>query len=138
MQWSDISFSPTNRTLRQFAGLWLAFFGVGACLQGFVRHHMTAAWILAAAALIVGLTGLVRPALIRLIYVGAVALTFPIGWTVSKILLACLFYGLFTPVAVVFRLMGRDVLARRPHLEAETYWLPKALATDPRSYFRPF
>ena len=27
MQWSDIPFRPTTRTLRQFAVLWLVFFG---------------------------------------------------------------------------------------------------------------
>ena len=32
---------------------------------------------------------------------------FPIGWAVSHIMLAALFYGLFTPVALVFRTIGR-------------------------------
>ena len=27
MQWSDIPFVPSSRTLRQFAGLWIAVFG---------------------------------------------------------------------------------------------------------------
>ena len=27
MQWSDIQFNPPRKVLRQFAGLWIAFFG---------------------------------------------------------------------------------------------------------------
>ena len=33
MQWSDIQFSPPRKTLRQFAGLWMAFFGGFALWQ---------------------------------------------------------------------------------------------------------
>ena len=41
MQWSDIQFHPPLKTLRQFAGLWLVFFGGLAAWQGIVlgtRH----------------------------------------------------------------------------------------------------
>ena len=33
MQWSDIPFDPSRKTLRQFAGLWLVFFGGMALWQ---------------------------------------------------------------------------------------------------------
>ena len=44
-------------------------------------------------------------------------------------------YGIFTPMALVFRLIGRDALARR-RVNAQTYWAPKAAPTDVKSYFR--
>ena len=37
MQWSDIQFDPPRKTLRQFAGLWLVFFGGMAIWQALVR-----------------------------------------------------------------------------------------------------
>ena len=37
MQWSDIPFHPDRKTLRQFAGLWLVFFGGMALWQALVR-----------------------------------------------------------------------------------------------------
>ena len=37
MQWSDIPFQPDRKTLRQFAGLWLVFFGGMALWQALVR-----------------------------------------------------------------------------------------------------
>ena len=37
MRWSDIQFNPPRKTLRQFAGLWLVFFGGMALWQALVR-----------------------------------------------------------------------------------------------------
>ena len=65
-----------------------------------------------ALALTVGLAGLTRPEWMRSIYVGWMVLAFPIGWTVSQVMLALMFFGLFTPIGLVFRLIGRDPLQR--------------------------
>ena len=45
MQWSDIQFHPPIKTLRQFAGLWLVFFGGLAIWQGTVSGHSTLATV---------------------------------------------------------------------------------------------
>ena len=63
---------------------------------------------------------------------------FPIGWVISLLVLLLMFYGLLTPVAVVFRLMGRDLLKRRPTLTGPTFWTPKETPRDVRSYFRQY
>ena len=138
MQWSDIPRDPPRRMLRQFAGLWLLFLGVLAGWQAYVRNNHTAAVILAVLALAVGVPGLVRPSVVRPVFVGAMIAAFPIGWLVSKVLLAIVYYGLFTPIALAFRLTGRDVLARRRNPDAATYWTPKPAPGDMRSYFRQF
>jgi hypothetical protein len=142
MQWSDIPFDPSRKMLRQFAALWIAFFGGFALWQGLVRGHSTAAAVLAVLALTVGPIGLVRPGWLRPIFVGWMVLAFPIGWTVSQVVLAVMFYALFTPIGLVFRALGRDPLALRrargPGREAESYWLPKPAAASPRRYFQQF
>jgi hypothetical protein len=138
MQWSDISFTPPARTLRQFAGLSLVIFGLAACFQGVVRQNWMLATLFGTLALGIGVPGLIKPALVRVVYVGAMILAFPIGWTVSKIILGCMFYGLFTPIALLFRIIGRDSLARQRRPGLETYWTPKSQSTNPSSYFHPF
>jgi Saxitoxin biosynthesis operon protein SxtJ len=138
MQWSDISFAPPTRTLRQFAGLSLGIFGLAACFQGFVRHQPIVAAVFGTLAVVIGIPGLIKPSIVRPVYVGSMILVFPIGWTVSKLILACMFYGIFTPMALWFRLIGRDSLALQRPPARDTYWLPKRQATDPSSYFRPF
>ena len=138
MRWSDIPFNPTHRTLRQFAGLWLVFFGGVALWQALVRGRANLGLSIGALALVVGLAGLTRPEWVRLIYIGWMVLAFPIGWTVSQVMLALMFYGLFTPIGLVFRLLGRDALHRARRPGVDSYWTPKPAPAGPRSYFRQF
>lgn len=138
MQWSDIQFRPSVTTLRQFAGLWLGCFGALGLWEGLVRGHSNAAFILVVLAIGVGIPGLIRPQLTRPIYVAWMVLAFPIGWTVSQVIVAILFYGLFTPIGLVFRLMGRDPLHRARQPALQTYWSAKVTPTDPRRYFKQF
>jgi len=138
MQWSEIPFAPPPRTLREFAGLWLLVFGGLGCWQGLVRGNLTLALVFAALAVAVGPLGLLRPQAVRPLFVGSMILTFPIGWAVSRILLALLFYGVFTPVGLFFRVTGRDPLRREHQPGKETYWAPKPAPAGVRSYLRQF
>jgi hypothetical protein len=52
--------------------------------------------------------------------------------------MALVFYGLFTPMGLLFRLIGRDPLNRRFDPTAQTYWTPHQTVTDGRRYFRQF
>jgi hypothetical protein len=138
MRWSDIQFNPSRKTLRQFAWLWLFFFGGLALWHALARRHIGIASILAVAALTVALTGLTRPEWLRFIYVGWMVLAFPIGWSISQVVLAAMFFGLFTPIGLVFQLLGRDPLYRTRRSEVETYWVPKPMPSDVRRYFKQF
>lgn len=138
MQWSDIPFHPDRKTLRQFAGLWLVFFGGMALWQAFGRGRTDLATSIGGLALLVGTAGLIRPEWVRLIYVGWMILAFPIGWTISQVMLLTMYYGLFTPIGLIFRLAGRDPLRRARRGETASYWVPKPAPTDVRRYFQQF
>lgn len=138
MRWSDIPWKPTNRTLREFAAVWTVFFAGLAAWQGFVSDRPALAVVLAVLAVTVGPLGLVWPQAIRPLFVAATVVTFPIGWVISRVVLACLFYGLFTPIALFFRLTGRDALCRRYQPNRATYWAEKPMTSDPRSYINQF
>ena len=138
MQWSDIPLAPPNRILCQFAALWIVLLTGLACWHGFFRDRHVLAIALAVLAFTVGPLGLLKPQAIRWIFVGLMVVTFPIGWVVSRFVLACLFYGIFTPVGLVFRLMGRDALLRRHRPDVPTYWSAKLAAASPKSYLRQF
>jgi hypothetical protein len=138
MRWSDIQFQPSDKTLRQFAGICIVFFGGIAAYQGFVRERTTLALALGSLAAVLGLLGLAAPRLIRPIYVGWMVAAFPIGWVVSHVILALIFFGLFTPLAALFRLMGRDALHRQPHPELDSYFVPKTTPAETASYLRQY
>jgi Saxitoxin biosynthesis operon protein SxtJ len=135
MRWSDLPLNPSHRMLRQFAALWILFFGAVAGWQWLARDHRTAAIVYAAAALTLGPIGLAAPAVVRPIYVAWLVAAFPIGWVVSRVLLAVLFFGVVTPLAVLFRWRARDVLGLRRR-DVDTYWTPKPPPAGHASYFR--
>jgi saxitoxin biosynthesis operon SxtJ-like protein len=134
MQWSSVIAPPKPTLLRQFAGLFLIVFVGLALWRAWHGQFDLTAKVMAAAGLGVGVVGLVWPAAVRWIYTGWMVVAFPIGWTVSHLMLAVLFYLIFTPVAFVFRAMGRDVLRLRRGTSA-SYWTPKAIPASSEDYF---
>jgi hypothetical protein len=136
MRWSEVPFSPPRATLRWFAVLGALLLAALAGWQWLVHNHGVAAVVLAGAALIVALVGLAVPLALRPIFVGWMVLVFPVNWLVSHLVLACLFYCIFTPVGLFFKLVGRDALTRRLPSDRGSYWVDKPAAADVRSYFR--
>jgi hypothetical protein len=133
-----IPLHPTSKTLRQFAGTWLVFFlSVGAFQYwGRGREHLGLA--LGALAVALGGLGLWKPAALRWLYVGWMAAAFPIGWLGSQLVMVVVFYGVITPVALICRFRGRDVLCRKPAPDRATFWTLKLTAQELRSYFRQY
>jgi len=138
MKWSDIPFKPTPKTLRQFAGGWLVFFLGAAALQGLSRGQPRLGVFFAILAVVVGGLGLLKPVMIRWLFVSWMVVAFPIGWTISQLMVGLMFYGIITPVALLFRVRGRDPLCRKPKMDATTYWSAKETPTDVRRYLRQY
>jgi hypothetical protein len=128
---------PDAKTLRQFAVGWVIFFGALAVKSGIQHHSKPALWLSITAMAGVALNFLL-PVVFRWIFVGWMVLAFPIGWIVSQIALALMFYFIITPVALIFRVTGRDRLRRLKPANATTYWLKKEMPTDVRRYFRQY
>jgi hypothetical protein len=106
--------------------------------QWLAREHLRAGEIMIAGALVIGLLGVIKPFAIRWLFVAATVLTFPIGWVISQLMLAVMFYLVITPTAVFFRLRGRDRLALKPSPHRSSFWTEKNTPPDVRSYFRQY
>ena len=137
MKWSELPLNPTPRMLRQFSGAWLIVFATMACHRAGLRHQPGAALILAGIAFL-GLSGLVRPALMRWFFRGATVITFPIGWAVSQLVLLLMFLLVITPVALLMRLRGRDTLQLKRPPENVSLWKPRPERTEPSRYLKQF
>ena len=137
MRWSDIPFDASERMLRQFAALCAVALAFVAAWQGYTRGWPGWVWAVAAAGLAVAVVGWLRPGWLRPVFIGWMVLAFPIGWLVSQTLLVVLFFGLFLPVALIFRMMGRDAVMLRKKSQ-ESYWQTKPAANDVRRYFRQY
>jgi len=143
----ELNLRPDARILRQFGFIALVGFSfLAACAHfewlvfaaglGSWKSGVTAALLVLAGA--ATLFSLVYPKANLPIYLGLSVIAYPIGFVLSYVIMGTLFFGLIGPVAIFFRVTGRDPMARRYDPDAESYW------SDPRpergrgSYFRQF
>lgn len=135
----EINKSPSTRELRQFAGIWFPAF---ILLLGILLLRRTGSLFLTIGVLVVGcilsLAGLLIPPLIRRVYVGWLFACYPIGWTISHLLLAIVFFLLLTPMGTIMRWLGRDPLNRSWDRSAKTYWTPRTPDANIDRYFKQF
>lgn len=132
----EINWNPTHRFLRQFSALFFLFFGVLGAIRYYQGDSFVAniLWCISP----LGLVGLAVPALMRYVYVTWMVIFFPIGWTVSMVILSAIYYLVVTPLGLIMRLCGHDRLGRRIDPQASSYWKPRTPATKSGRYFRQF
>lgn len=74
--------------------------------------------------------------LIRPVYVVMSVIGMVIGMIVGPIVLGLMYYGMFTPLALWFRLIGRRSIEKRLDRQAETYWRDRKGPISPARYLR--
>lgn len=152
MQLIEINWHPSDRVLRQFGlcaaialpvlAWWLTTetriwsLVSGSAPWQLDAGNLTAVGSALVAGLVLGSLGFIRPRWLRLPFLAATLITLPIGLVVSQLLVALMFYGIFLPVGLLFKLIGRDALDRRFDPQAGSYWQLKPQATSMESYFR--
>jgi len=121
--WKEINEIPsTKRQLREFGltvGAVLGLISVWMLWRG----NAHAPYFFAAAALLVAF-GMLMPAALKPIQKVWMTLALLMGWVMSRVILVVLFYLAVTPIALVLRLLGKDLLDIRPGLQKESYWHP--------------
>ena len=142
----EVNWNPSRKMCRQFGIAAFVIFGaLGAWalfrhrILGFELSEQAAevtGWTLIAVAVVCGVLGVFAPRSLRWVSVGLTVITLPIGIVVSYAIIALLFYVLFTPIALFFRLIGRDLMHRRFEPSAETYWTERKPTTDVKRYLR--
>ncbi|MCA9605432.1 MAG: hypothetical protein KC619_07545 [Myxococcales bacterium] len=143
----ELNLRPDDRTLRQFGWIALVGFAALAALAfwelGIFAFGLGAARVPVTATLgglggLSALFSLVYPKANRVLFVLLSVLSFPIGFVMSYVILGTIFFGLFAPIALLFRLIGRDALRRKTGSAKDSYW-QKARPTRPKGdYFRQY
>ena len=134
----EINRNPSSRELRWFGVLLVLFFAIVGALARWrfgAPRVATGLWGVGGA---LSLAYLALPPLRRIIYLAWVYAAYPIGWTVSHLLLLFVYYATLTPTGLLLRLAGKDPLERRTDAAAPSYWSPRAKREDVKTYFRQF
>lgn len=126
--------SPTDRQLRQFALILAA--GIPTVVWFSTTSLKWTAGSLVASAIVCG-GAVIRPQSFRLIFLSLVLLTTPISYLLGELILLFIYFSLFVPMALLFRIIGRDKLRRRG-TKQESYWDVHPPKPKISSYFRQF
>ncbi|MDB5346460.1 MAG: hypothetical protein JWP89_4837 [Schlesneria sp.] len=134
----EINWRPSDRDLRLFAVVQWFVAAAAAWLL-----HKKFGWDIAAIALLVassaGLVGgLLVPLILRPLFIAWMVAAFPIGWVMSHLVLAIVYYTVITPIGFALRLAGRDTLQRNATPDATTYWTARPQPRESSRYFRQF
>ena len=131
-----INKNPSRRELAVFGLIWLVFFGIVGAIVWSKSDLATAASIIWAVAVVVPVVGWMVPSLMRIVYLGMTYASLPIGFVVSHVILAIVYYLVMTPIGLVMRMFGHDPMQRRFDRDAKTYWIPREQPEQIERYFR--
>lgn len=148
MAFIEIDWKPREQHLRGFGtgcvvafgalGAWVLWrhsvFGIGLGPQTALRVAV-ALWGLAA---LCGILRFVAPRCLRPLYVGLMAVSLPIGFVMSHVVVGVVFFGVVTPIGLIFRVIGRDPMTRKFDRDAKTYWARRSAVVDVTRYYRQF
>ena len=81
-----------------------------------------------------GFLAFIKPSILNPFNVGWMRLGYFLGKIVNPIVLGMLFFGLFTPIAVLMRLINRDELKLKKQ-NCESYWIADTEKGDFRNQF---
>ena len=135
----DLDLDPPPRALRVFGvASAVVFSGLGA----FAWHKGWISTPVASGAFAVATCSLMAavlwPKANRPLFVLLSVLAWPIGLVLSYVVLGLLFFGVLTPVGLLFRLIGRDPLRLRKGASAASHWVPYERRGTLERYFRQF
>jgi hypothetical protein len=134
----EIERDPSPRDLAWFGVLFLAFAGIVGALARWRFHAPSVALGIWCGAVVLVALYYAIPSLRRPCFVAWSLVTYPIGWLVSHVVLAVVYYLVVTPIGVFVRVTGR-VHVRAPFdADAESYWIERRAEDDPQRYLRQF
>jgi hypothetical protein len=129
-----MNWNPSDRQLRQFALIALAALPAAAWIWS--SGNPAATGLAAAAGLGIGGVGIFRPRRIRFVFLALMLAAMPIGMVVTEIALAAIYFGVFVPLGLCMRWLGRDPLERGIDRSAKSYWQIKKRPKNAASYLR--
>ena len=119
-------------TLREFGltiGAVLVILGCVALWRGKgVYPYLLATGILSA------LLGQRAPAVLKPVQKAWMAFAVVLGFFMSRVVLTMLFYAVITPIGLITKILGKDILNERIEKSRASYWIERKEIKAPASY----
>ena len=126
-----------KKVLRSFGFVMAGAFAVIAILL-FWKQRAAAPWMAGGVALFGGL-GLIAPVILKPIYIVWMTFAHYLSFVMTYVILTVFFYIVLTPVGLLMRVFGKDLLAKKFPGGKETYWVPsESYPDDIERYSKPY
>ena len=135
MKLVEINWAPSTRQLRQFGVVCIFVLPLLGWLWNISQNGLAVMLFLGG---LVSILSFAWPSAVKPIFIGLMLVAAPIGMVVGELAMLLIFLGVFLPISLIFRLMGRDALRLKIDKAASTYWQPKSQPKHVSSYYRRY
>jgi hypothetical protein len=115
--------STDRKTLKKF-GITMAIAFLAIAVMILLRHKHNVIPV-AVTSLVFFTMAYMRPEILKPAYIAWMKLAFVLSWINTRLILIVMFYLFMTPIALLLKLFGVDLLDRRIDKTKQSYWLPK-------------
>ena len=124
---------PSKKNVRKFGIL----FGVlGLAIAGYLWYRGNSHWgIPVAAGACFFLGAFFGYAALKPVYIGWMMFAAALAWINTRVLLGLFYFLVMTPVGLILRLTGKDLLDQRLNRDARSYWVPRVSPPEERSRY---
>ncbi|MEA3455891.1 MAG: SxtJ family membrane protein [Campylobacterota bacterium] len=120
--------------LKVFAFIWAGIFMIAGLLP-LLKESEIRIWAVIVSLLFVAIS-IIKPELLTRFYHLWTKIGGFIGGIISKVILFILYFGVFTPVSFVLKLLGKDLLDKKIDKSQKSYWIERE--TQPESMKHQF
>ncbi len=120
--------------LKVFAFIWAGIFMAAGVLP-LLKGGEIRIWAVAVSLLFVAVS-IIKPELLTRFYQLWTKFGGFMGGVISKVIMFILYFGLFTPVSFVLKLLGKDLLDKKIDKSQKSYWIERE--TQPQSMKHQF
>jgi len=129
----QINWQPATRQLRQFGIISLfALPGIG-WIWG---SSPTGIAVLSVSGALLATIGMAFPSALKPLFLALTLAATPIGIVTGELAMLCIYFGLFMPLGLIFRMYRRDALERGLAPNEQSYWVKKKQPRNTASYYR--
>ena len=131
------SLSSDIRTLRKFGiTMGVAFLVITLLILFKHRYSIVLTAVISAFFFIMAF---LAPLALKPVYIAWMRFAYVLGWINTRLILAIMFYLIFTPIGLALRLLRKDLLERKKGKGGLSYWKKKeAWVFNPADYERQF
>lgn len=135
MKLVEINWAPSTRQLRQFGVVCIFVLPLLGWLWNVGTSGLAVMLFVGS---VVAILSFAWPPIVKPIFVGLMLVAAPVGMVVGELAMLLIFLGIFLPISLIFRLIGRDALRLKIDKNASTYWQPKSEPKHVSSYYRRY